>query len=154
MPTQQRPYRALTELLADQFHLIRFLTFQKLVLASLFLFARYFLRFAREVVPLDWHCLMMVAFDALVHQLDQLLCSVLVYLFLQITNFGVYCRWQISYFLGFRRWYLPQFSIVRQTISDIQFGASSSRFSLRLTWFPILRQLSYFIYFDHLLAMI
>ncbi|CAL6066007.1 Hypothetical_protein [Hexamita inflata] len=87
MPTQQRPYRALTELLADQFHLIRFLTFQKLVLASLFLFARYFLRFAREVVPLDWHCLMMVAFDALVHQLDQLLCSVLVYLFLQITNF-------------------------------------------------------------------
>ncbi|CAL6002202.1 Hypothetical_protein [Hexamita inflata] len=43
MPTQQRPNRALTESLADQFHLIRQLTFQKLVLAQ-FLFARYFLR--------------------------------------------------------------------------------------------------------------
>ncbi|CAL6074267.1 Hypothetical_protein [Hexamita inflata] len=40
MPTQQRPSRTLTELLADQFHLIRQLTFQKLVLASQFLFAR------------------------------------------------------------------------------------------------------------------
>ncbi|CAL6085614.1 Hypothetical_protein [Hexamita inflata] len=70
MPTQQRPNRALTESLADQFHLIRQLTFQKLVLASIsFLFARYFLRLAWEVVPLYWHCLMMVAFDALVHQL-------------------------------------------------------------------------------------
>ncbi|CAL5989356.1 Hypothetical_protein [Hexamita inflata] len=67
MPTQQRPNRALTELLADQFQLSRQLTIKKLVLASQFLFARYFLRFAREVV----HCLMMVAFDALVHQLDQ-----------------------------------------------------------------------------------
>ncbi|CAL6024671.1 Hypothetical_protein [Hexamita inflata] len=34
MPTQQRPNRALTELLADQFHLIRQLTIKKLVLAS------------------------------------------------------------------------------------------------------------------------
>ncbi|CAL6055646.1 Hypothetical_protein [Hexamita inflata] len=42
MPTQQRPNRALTELLANQFYLIRQLTFQKLVLASQFLFARYF----------------------------------------------------------------------------------------------------------------
>ncbi|CAL6074260.1 Hypothetical_protein [Hexamita inflata] len=48
MPTQQRPSRTLTELLADQFHLIRQLTFKKLVLASQFLFARYFLRLARE----------------------------------------------------------------------------------------------------------
>ncbi|CAL6037364.1 Hypothetical_protein [Hexamita inflata] len=31
MPTQQRPSRALTESLADQFHLIRQLTFKKLV---------------------------------------------------------------------------------------------------------------------------
>ncbi|CAL6011455.1 Hypothetical_protein [Hexamita inflata] len=46
MPTQQRPSRALTELLADQFYLIRQLTFKKLVLTSQFLFARYFLRFA------------------------------------------------------------------------------------------------------------
>ncbi|CAL6041626.1 Hypothetical_protein [Hexamita inflata] len=70
MPTQQRPSRALTESL-DQFHLIRQLTFQKLFLDSHFLFARYFLRLAREVVPLYWHCLVVVAFDALVHQLDQ-----------------------------------------------------------------------------------
>ncbi|CAL5988408.1 Hypothetical_protein [Hexamita inflata] len=70
MPTQQRPSRALTESLADQFHLIRQLTFQKLVLAQ-FLFARYFLRLAREVVPLYWHCLVVVAFDASFHQLDQ-----------------------------------------------------------------------------------
>ncbi|CAL6041192.1 Hypothetical_protein [Hexamita inflata] len=41
MPTQQRPNRALTESLADQFHLIRQLTFQKLVLASQFRFARF-----------------------------------------------------------------------------------------------------------------
>ncbi|CAL6062239.1 Hypothetical_protein [Hexamita inflata] len=70
MSTQQRPSRALTESLADQFHLIRQLTFQKLVLAQ-FLFARYFLRLAREVVPLYWHCLVVVAFDASFHQLDQ-----------------------------------------------------------------------------------
>ncbi|CAL5997967.1 Hypothetical_protein [Hexamita inflata] len=69
--TPQRPNRALTESLADQFQLIRQLTFKKLVLASQFLFARYFLRFARKVVPLYWHCLMMVAFDASFHQLDQ-----------------------------------------------------------------------------------
>ncbi|CAL5991929.1 Conserved_hypothetical protein [Hexamita inflata] len=43
MPTQQRPNRALTESSADQFDLIRQLNFQKLVLASQFLFARYFL---------------------------------------------------------------------------------------------------------------
>ncbi|CAL5977094.1 Hypothetical_protein [Hexamita inflata] len=71
MPTQQRPNRVLTESSADQFYLIRQLHFQKLVLASQFLFARYFLRLAREVVPLYWHCLVMVAFDALFHQLDQ-----------------------------------------------------------------------------------
>ncbi|CAL6040974.1 Hypothetical_protein [Hexamita inflata] len=71
MPTQQRPNRALTELLANQFHLIRQLTFQKLVLASQFLFARYFLRLAREVDLLYWHCLVAVAFDASFHQLDQ-----------------------------------------------------------------------------------
>ncbi|CAL6076025.1 Hypothetical_protein [Hexamita inflata] len=71
MPTQQRPSRALTESSADQFYLICQLNFQKLVLASQFLFARYFLRLAREVVPLYWHCLVMVAFDALFHQLDQ-----------------------------------------------------------------------------------
>ncbi|CAL6001059.1 Hypothetical_protein [Hexamita inflata] len=71
MPTQQRPNRVLTESSADQFYLIRQLYFQKLVLASQFLFARYFLRLAREVVPLYWHCLVMVAFDALCHQLDQ-----------------------------------------------------------------------------------
>ncbi|CAL6056195.1 Hypothetical_protein [Hexamita inflata] len=71
MPTQQRPSRALTESSADQFYLIRLLNFQKLVLASQFLFARYFLRLAREVVPLYWHCLAVVAFDALFHQLDQ-----------------------------------------------------------------------------------
>ncbi|CAL6020454.1 Hypothetical_protein [Hexamita inflata] len=65
MPTQQRPSMALTESLTDQFYLIRQLTFKKLVLASQFFFARYFLRFARELVPLYWHCLMMVAFDAL-----------------------------------------------------------------------------------------
>ncbi|CAL6078506.1 Hypothetical_protein [Hexamita inflata] len=52
MPTQQRPNRVLTESSADQFDLIRQLNFQKLVLASQFLFARYFLRLAREVVPL------------------------------------------------------------------------------------------------------
>ncbi|CAL5991981.1 Hypothetical_protein [Hexamita inflata] len=69
MPTQQGPNRALTESSADQFYLIRQLNFQKLVLASQFLFARYFLRLAREVVPLYWHCV--VAFDALFHQLDQ-----------------------------------------------------------------------------------
>ncbi|CAL6022738.1 Hypothetical_protein [Hexamita inflata] len=57
MPTQQRPNRALTESLADQLHLIRQLDFQKLVLASQFRFARYFLWFAREVVPLYWHCI-------------------------------------------------------------------------------------------------
>ncbi|CAL6036978.1 Hypothetical_protein [Hexamita inflata] len=67
MPTQQGPNRALTESSADQFYL----NFQKLVLASQFLFARYFLRLAREVVPLYWHCLVVVAFDALFHQLDQ-----------------------------------------------------------------------------------
>ncbi|CAL5998860.1 Hypothetical_protein [Hexamita inflata] len=72
MPTQQRPNRALTESSADQFYLIRQLNFQKLVLASQFLYARYFLRFAREVDPLYWHCLMMVAFDALFYLLDQL----------------------------------------------------------------------------------
>ncbi|CAL6111833.1 Hypothetical_protein [Hexamita inflata] len=72
MPTQQGPNRALTESSADQFHLIRQLNFKKLVLASQFLFARYFLRLAREVVPLYWHCLVLVvAFDALFHQLDQ-----------------------------------------------------------------------------------
>ncbi|CAL6049764.1 Hypothetical_protein [Hexamita inflata] len=60
-----------TQPLADQFYLIRQLNFQKLVLASQFLFARYFLRLAREVVPLYWHCLVVVAFDALFHQLDQ-----------------------------------------------------------------------------------
>ncbi|CAL6037086.1 Hypothetical_protein [Hexamita inflata] len=70
MPTQQRSNRALTESSADQFHLIRQHYFQKLVLASQFLFARYFLRLAREVVPLYWHCLVVVAFDALFHQLD------------------------------------------------------------------------------------
>ncbi|CAL5975898.1 Hypothetical_protein [Hexamita inflata] len=43
MPTQQRPNRALTESSADQFYLIRQLNFQKLVLASQFLFARYFI---------------------------------------------------------------------------------------------------------------
>ncbi|CAL6043679.1 Hypothetical_protein [Hexamita inflata] len=49
MPTQQRPSRALTESLADQFQLIRQLTFKKLVLAQ-FLFARYFLRLAHFYV--------------------------------------------------------------------------------------------------------
>ncbi|CAL6096959.1 Hypothetical_protein [Hexamita inflata] len=96
MPTQQRPNRVLTESSANQFYLIRQLNFQKLVLASQFLFARYFLRLAREVVPLYWHCLVVVAFDALFHQLD----SFLVYLILQIPNFGVYCRRQINFFLG------------------------------------------------------
>ncbi|CAL6083953.1 Hypothetical_protein [Hexamita inflata] len=57
MPTQQGPNRALTESSADQFYLIRQLNFQKLVLASQFLFAHYVLRLAREVVPLYWHCL-------------------------------------------------------------------------------------------------
>ncbi|CAL6108001.1 Hypothetical_protein [Hexamita inflata] len=66
MPTQQRPNRALTESSADQFYLIRQHNFQKLVLASQFLFARYFLRLAREVVPLYWHCLVVVAFDAFI----------------------------------------------------------------------------------------
>ncbi|CAL5973637.1 Hypothetical_protein [Hexamita inflata] len=79
MPTQQGPNRALTESSADQFYLIRQLNFQKLVLASQFLFARYFLRLAREVVPLYWHCLVVVAFDALVHQLDQV--PVYIYIF-------------------------------------------------------------------------
>ncbi|CAL6083068.1 Hypothetical_protein [Hexamita inflata] len=37
MPTQQRPHRVLTESSADQFYLIRQLTFQKLVLESQFL---------------------------------------------------------------------------------------------------------------------
>ncbi|CAL6006682.1 Hypothetical_protein [Hexamita inflata] len=69
MPTQQRPNRALTESLADQFHLIRQLTFQKLFLASQFLFACYFLRCAGEVDSLYWHCLVVVAFDASFHQL-------------------------------------------------------------------------------------
>ncbi|CAL5974074.1 Hypothetical_protein [Hexamita inflata] len=71
MPTQQRPSMAITESSADQFYLIRQLNFQKLVLASQFLFARYFLRLAREVDSLFWHCLLMVVFDALFHQLDQ-----------------------------------------------------------------------------------
>ncbi|CAL6068172.1 Hypothetical_protein [Hexamita inflata] len=52
VPTQQRPNRALTESSADQFYLIRQLNLQKLVLASQFLFARYFLRLARESVVL------------------------------------------------------------------------------------------------------
>ncbi|CAL6026698.1 Hypothetical_protein [Hexamita inflata] len=69
-PLSKDPNRVLTESSADQFYLIRQLHFQKLVLASQFLFARYFLRLAREVVPLYWHCLV-VAFDALFHQLDQ-----------------------------------------------------------------------------------
>ncbi|CAL6045217.1 Hypothetical_protein [Hexamita inflata] len=85
MPTQQRPNRALTESSADQFYLIRQLNFQKLVLASQFLFARYFLRLAREVVPLYWHCLVMVAFDALFHQLDQVP-GVLLSLFFVFAN--------------------------------------------------------------------
>ncbi|CAL6005916.1 Hypothetical_protein [Hexamita inflata] len=59
MPTQQRPNRVLTESSADQFYLIRQLNLQKLVLASQFLFARYFLRLVREVVPLYWHCLVL-----------------------------------------------------------------------------------------------
>ncbi|CAL6097458.1 Hypothetical_protein [Hexamita inflata] len=152
MPTQQRPNRALTESLADQFHLIRQLTFQKLVLASQFLFARYFLRLAREVVPLYWHCLMMVAFDASFHQLDQVLrfrFSLFVFTNSQFRGIlpgidQLFPRVQLLQ-------YLPQLSIFRQTISDIQFGASSSWLSLRLALFPILRQQSFFI---HLLAMI
>ncbi|CAL6036200.1 Hypothetical_protein [Hexamita inflata] len=155
MPTQQRPNRALTESLADQFHLIRQLTFQKLVLASQFLFARYFLRLAREVVPLYWHCLVVVAFDASFHQLDQVpgfLLSLFVFANSQFRGIlpvvdQLFPRVQA-------RWYLPQLSIFRQTISDIPFGASSSRLSLRMAWFPILRQLSYFVHLDHLLAMI
>ncbi|CAL6115420.1 Hypothetical_protein [Hexamita inflata] len=75
MPTQQRPNRALTELLADQFQLIRQLDFQKLVLASQFLFARYFLRLAREVVPLYWHCLVVVIYSL-----------VLIYIYIPLTQ--------------------------------------------------------------------
>ncbi|CAL5976538.1 Hypothetical_protein [Hexamita inflata] len=60
MPTQQGPNRALTESSADQFYLTRQLNFQKLVLASQFLVARYFLWLAREVVPLYWHCLVVM----------------------------------------------------------------------------------------------
>ncbi|CAL6063177.1 Hypothetical_protein [Hexamita inflata] len=148
MPTQQRPNRVLTESLADQFHLILCqLTFKKLVLASQFLFARYFLRFAREVVPLYWHCLMMVAFDASFHQLDQVprfRFSLFVFTNSQLPGMDqLFPRVQLLQ-------YLPQLSIFRQTISDIQFGASSW-LSLRLALFPILRQQSFFI---HLLAMI
>ncbi|CAL5986918.1 Hypothetical_protein [Hexamita inflata] len=155
MPTQQRPNMALTESLAEQFHLIRQLTFQKLVLAQ-FLFARYFLRLAREVVPLYWHCLVVVAFDALVHQLDQVpgvFLSLFVFANPQFRSIlpvvdQLFPRVQT-------RWYLPQLSIVRQTISDIlQLASFSSRLPLRLAWFPILRQLSFFIHLDHLLAMI
>ncbi|CAL6008746.1 Hypothetical_protein [Hexamita inflata] len=138
MPTQQRPSRALTESLADQFHLIRQLTFQKLVLAQ-FLFARYFLRFAREVVPLYWHCLVVVAFDASFHQLDQV--SFLVYLFLQIPNFGVYCWWQLT------RWYLPQLSFFRQTISDILFNLELLLLGFRQDWLGFLFCVSYRILF-------
>ncbi|CAL5978900.1 Hypothetical_protein [Hexamita inflata] len=120
MSTQQRPNRALTESLADQFHLIRQLTLQKLFLASQFLFARYFLRFAREVVPLYWHCLVVVAFDASFHQLDQVpgfLLSLFVFAnpqFLSILPVvdQLFPRVQT-------RWYLPQLSIFRQTISDL-----------------------------------
>ncbi|CAL6008622.1 Hypothetical_protein [Hexamita inflata] len=103
MPTQQRPNRALTESSADQFYLIRQLNFQKLVLASQFLFARYFLRLAREVVPLYWHCLWWLPLMHCFINLIRYLGSFLVYLILQIPNFGVYCRWQINFFLGFRR---------------------------------------------------
>ncbi|CAL6100521.1 Hypothetical_protein [Hexamita inflata] len=66
VPTQQKPNRALTESSADQFYLIRQLNFQKLDLASQFLFARYFLGLAREVVPLYWHCLVMHCFIYLI----------------------------------------------------------------------------------------
>ncbi|CAL6014936.1 Hypothetical_protein [Hexamita inflata] len=70
MLTQQRPNRAhgvvSGPVLPDSLT-----QFQNLVLAFQFLFARYFLRLAWEVVPLYWHCLVVVAFDALFHQLDQ-----------------------------------------------------------------------------------
>ncbi|CAL6106679.1 Hypothetical_protein [Hexamita inflata] len=112
MPTQQRPNRALTELLADQFHLIRQLTFQKLVLASQFLFARYFLRLAREVVLLYWHCLIMVAFDALIHQLEQVPRSLFSLFVFANSQFRGILPWMdqlfprvflLSYFQGFGR---------------------------------------------------
>ncbi|CAL6067498.1 Hypothetical_protein [Hexamita inflata] len=155
MPTQQRPSRALTESLADQFHLIRQLTFKKLFLASQFLFARYFLQLAREVVPLYWHCLVVVAFDALVHQLDQApMFRVSLFVFANPQFRSILPVVDQLFPRVQTRWYLPQLSVFRQTISDIPFGASSSRLSLRLAWFPILRQLSFFIHFDHLLAMI
>ncbi|CAL5979495.1 Hypothetical_protein [Hexamita inflata] len=130
-------------------------TIKKLVLASQFLFARYFLRFAREIDSLYWHCLVVVAFDASFHQLDQVP-GVLLNLFV----FANSQFWGILPVVGYlfprvqARWYLPQLSIVRQTISDILQLASSSRLPLRLAWFPILRQLSFFIHFDHLLTMI
>ncbi|CAL6009425.1 Hypothetical_protein [Hexamita inflata] len=83
MPTQQRPRRALTESLADQFYLIPQHYLQKLVLASQFLFARYFLRFAREVVQLYQH--LMHYFINLIRYLG----SFLVYLILQ--TFLIFC---------------------------------------------------------------
>ncbi|CAL6088822.1 Hypothetical_protein [Hexamita inflata] len=81
------------ELLADQFYLVRQLDFQKRILAFQFLFARYFRRLAREVDSLYWHCLMMVAFDALFHQLDQVIGFILSSFVFANPNFGVYCRW-------------------------------------------------------------
>ncbi|CAL6034949.1 Hypothetical_protein [Hexamita inflata] len=91
MPTQQRPSRALTESLADQFHMIRQLNFKKLVLAS-----RFFLlvisfslhgRLIRCIGIAWWWLPLMHWFINLIRFLG----SMLVYLFLQIPNFGVYC---------------------------------------------------------------
>ncbi|CAL5995617.1 Hypothetical_protein [Hexamita inflata] len=86
MPTQQRPSRALTESLADQFHLIRQLSFQKLFLASQFLFARYFLWLAREVVPLYWHCL--VFFNII---------YIYIYIFILLQQYPLRSGWLNSY---------------------------------------------------------
>ncbi|CAL6083060.1 Hypothetical_protein [Hexamita inflata] len=96
----------------------------------------------------------MVAFDALFHQLDQVP-GVLLSLF-DFANSqlrGILPVVDQLFPMVQLRQYLPQLSIVRQTISDIPFGASSSRLSLSLARFPILRQLSFFIHLDQLLAI-
>ncbi|CAL6024024.1 Hypothetical_protein [Hexamita inflata] len=97
MPTQQRSNRALTESSADQFYLIRQLNFQKLSFSLFVISLGLHGRLFRCIGIAWWWLPLMHCFINLIRYLG----SFLVYLILQIPNFGVYCRWQISYFLGF-----------------------------------------------------
>ncbi|CAL6072241.1 Hypothetical_protein [Hexamita inflata] len=141
MHTQQRPSRALTESLADQFHLIRQL--KKLFFVSQFLFARYFLRLAREVDSLYWRCLVVVAFDASFHQLDQVPGVLLSLFVLQIPNFGVYCRWWINYFQEFRRVDILFSSLLLDKLFIIFFNLLLFLLGFRQDWHGFLFCVSY-----------